>query len=167
MYDFFGTHNLKTSCRMVATPKSRWTLTQWGSTTQRKNRRRSRKTEGNSPVLNHTEPSSQPGDLKIANLFQHLQTLLHSKKGSKEPIILSSSYLNCLAGCCWRCWSFQDPFEIWQWPKSAHWVTWQVVRLLAQLRESVESIGKPSTALDHGCINQPSGFIQKENYKYQ
>ena len=59
-------HNLKNLMppghnRVAATPKGRWTLTQWGSTTQKKTPV-SRKTAGKTS----TELGSQPGDIQIA-----------------------------------------------------------------------------------------------------
>ena len=66
----------------------------------------------------YTELGSQPGDMTIPTLFQHLQTLLPRKVEKKQAFfhpVLEIVSEDAVAGAD----LFQDPFEIWQWPELA------------------------------------------------
>ena len=94
--------------RVAATPKGRWTLTQWGSTMQ-KNASVSEDC-GKNQYWTWLTAWRHPNCYWIC--CKHLQTFLHSQKGRKKHIILSCGSLNCLARCCCRSWSFPRSSEI-------------------------------------------------------
>ena len=107
-------HNLKNFMphghNRVATPKGRWTLTQWGSTMPKKRQclgRLRKKAQYWTWLTARRHPNCY---WILLNLLQTSANFAALPERSKEPIILSyTGSLNCLAGC--RCWSF--PRSLW------------------------------------------------------
>jgi len=134
-YDFSGTIS-KTSCHLAIIEwRPQKVVERWPREGQlRKKTPVSRKTAGKTS----TELGSQPRDIQIAaeSVASICKLCCTPRKVERtHHSFMRFSKLSCTMQVLIFSKIIQDPFEIWKWPKLADWM-WQVVHLLAQLRQA-------------------------------